>query len=429
MITKLKTMAAVVAALFAAAGLSSAVSVTYNVDMSVQTALGNFHPGVDTVQVSGTFCNWTTTNVMTVTADTNVYSLTFNDSADAVGAYENHKFIINPNGNSTGSALNWESISDRYFQVPAGGTNLATVYFNDVSNVPTTSVSITFQLNMSIAIQQGAFTMGADYVDAFGSFNNWATTGVLLTNVPGTSNYLGTFTTTALATNTVVNYKYAINGYGGTWEGNVGPGGAQNRSVTITNVTQTFPLDYWNNVTNANLSFVVGFQVSMAAEDAFGIFTPGTDSVFVNGDWDWSGYAMQLSQVGSSDLYTGAVTLAYSPGTTVNYKYTIDGGLIWENNGVGPGGAQNHLFTLNTDTNLPADYFNDYSNLGPVAISGSPGQTVLYWATGTNVNNRITLQSSTNLVSGWSNVANSSGQSSITNDFGSGPAYFRLIGP
>ncbi|MGA2247625.1 MAG: hypothetical protein ABSH48_21775, partial [Verrucomicrobiota bacterium] len=401
--TGIKTLAALAAAIFTVTGVASAVSVTYDVDLSVQTALGNFDPATDTVLVSGTFCDWTTTNVMTATADPNVYSLTFNDTADATGAYENHKFIIDSAG-----TLNWESIANRYFPVPAGATNLPVVFFNDLSNLPTSTISLTFQLDLQVAIQQGLFDPGSDYVDAFGSFNNWAETGILLTNVPGTSNYIGTFSTTSLVTNTVVNYKYAIDGYGGTWEGNVGAGGTANRSVTITNVNQTFPLDYWNNVTNANLSFTVGFEVNLGVEDAFGVFTPGSDTVFVNGDWNWSGSAMQLMPVGSSELYTGAVTLAYSQGTTINYKYTIDGGLIWENNGVGPGGAQNHQFILNR-TNLPMDYFNNYSNLGPLTISGPPGQIALYWAAGTNVNNLIWLQTATNLLGTWSDVPNSQG--------------------
>lgn len=428
--TNIHILAAALAGLFAGADLALAVPVTYNVDMSVQTALGNFHPGVDTVLVSGTFCNWTTTNVMTATvADTNVYTLAFNDTADAVGGYEDHKFVINPNGNSSGASLNWESIPNRYFQVPAVGTNLPTVFFNDLTSVPSTPVSITFQLDMQIAIQQGIFTMGSDYVDAFGSWNSWAATGVLLTNVAGTSNYVGTLTTTNLTLNSIVNYKYAINGSGGTWEGNVGSGGGANRSVTITNFVQTFPLDYWNNVTSANFSFAVGFGVDMTVENAFGVFTPGTDTVFVNGDWNWSGSAMQLAQVGASDLYTGAVTLAYSPGTTVNYKYTIDGGLIWENNGVGPGGAQNHQFVLNASTNLPADYFNNYSNLGPLTISNAGDQTILFWSTGTNANNTMRLQSAGSLPGTWSDIAITPGQSSVTNESGAGPAFFRLIWP
>jgi hypothetical protein len=427
--TGIKALATWAAVAFGAIGAAAAVPITYNVDMSVQTALGNFTPGVDTVLVSGTFCDWTTTNVLTVTADANIYSLTFADTTDGVGNYEDHKFIIDPGGDSTGSSLIWESTPNRFFPVPAGGTNLPTVFFDDFATVPTSTINLTFQLDLGVAIQQNLFDPGSDYVDVFGSFNNWAETGILLTNVPGTSNYIGTFSTTALATNTAVQYKYAIDGYSGTWEGNVGAGGAQNRSVTITNVNQTFPLDFWNNVTNANLSFTVAFEVNMGVEDAFGVFTPSTDTVYVNGDWNWSGSALQLVPVGSSDVYTGAVALAYSQGTVVNYKYTLDnGGLLWENNGVGPGGAQDHECVLN-NTNLPMDYFNNYYNLGPLTISGPAGQTVLSWASGTNANNRMWLQQATNLFSGWSDISGSAGLNSFTNDFGRGPVYFRITGP
>jgi len=417
------------AALAGTLAIASADPVVFNVNMSVQTALGNFNAGNgDTVRLLGLNGDWSTGVAMVPSvADTNIWTVT-NDLA--AGSWPNYKFVIAP---AAGSWI-WESPAsfgggNRYFQVPAGGTNLPVVYFSDVTNLPAYTVQITFQLDMEFAIQQGLFNMGSDYVDAFGSWNNWAATGVLLTNVPGTSNYVGTLTTTALTTNTVVSYKYAIDGYGGTWEGNVGPNGAQNRTFTLTNLNQVLPLAYWNNLTNLNSSFNVGFQVNLAVEDALGIFTPGSDTVFVNGDWNWSGSAVQLMPVGSSDVYTGAVTLALAPGTVVNYKYTIDGGLIWENNGVGPGGAQNHQFTLSTSTNLPLDYFNNYQNLGPVQISGAPGQTVVFWASGTNVNNRIRLQKATNLLSGWSDVPNTQGVNSVTNDFGPGPVFFRLTGP
>lgn len=418
----------ILAAVFGAHAVAPAVPVTYNVDMSVQAALGSFHPGVDTVLVSGTFCNWTTTNTMTATAtNADVFTLTFNDTADAVGDWEDHQFVINPNGSGTG--LIWENTGNRYFQMPSGGTNLPVVFFDNVTNVPSYPVSITFVLDMQIAAQQGLFTPGSDYVDVFGSFNNWATTGILLTNIPGTTNYSATFATTALTTNTTVSYKYAIDGYGGTWEGNVGTNGTSNRSFTLTSTNVDLPLDYWNNLTNANYSFTVGFQVDMRTEDALGNFTPGSDTVFVNGDWNWDGSAEQLLPVGNSDLYTGAVTLALAPGTTVNYKYTLDGGLVWENNGVGPGGAQNHQFVLNSNTNLPADFFNDYSNLGPLLISGQGGQTGLIWPSGTNAANRIQLQTSTNLSAGWSNVPGTQGLAAYTNNFGAGPIFFRLTGP
>jgi hypothetical protein len=411
--------------------------VVFNVNMSVQTALGNFHPGTDTVLLSGNFNNWATNNTMAVSADTNVYTLT-QDLAAA--SWPNYKFVINPNGNSTGTSLIWEVPAsfgggNRYFQVPAGGTNLPAVYFSDISNVPPAQVFITFQLNLAAPIIQGIFSPGSSYVDAFGSWNNWASTGVLLTNVPGTSNYVGTLISTNLSLGTLVDYKYAIDGSGGTWEGNVGTNGTQNRTFTVASTNQTLPLDYWNNITNAYASYPVTFQVDMIVETALGNFNPGNgDTIYVNGDWNWSGDALQLLLSANPYVYTGTVALAFSPGTVINYKYAMDEGIpanSWETNGVGPGAGNNRQFVLQSvATNLPVDYFNNLYNLGPLYISLSGGQPILSWPYGTNANNTIRLQSSTNLLNnGWSDVPNTQGVGAATNSSGSGILFFRLIGP
>jgi arabinogalactan endo-1,4-beta-galactosidase len=124
---------------------ASAIQVTYQVNMGVQIALGNIHPGTDTVFVSGTFSspNWeqtatdgSTSYLLTpVVGNTNLYTGTFN-IVNTLGSTEYHKFVINPGGNF--SALNWElpvstAGANRSFQVPAAATNLPVVYFNDQS--------------------------------------------------------------------------------------------------------------------------------------------------------------------------------------------------------------------------------------------------------------------------------------------------------
>jgi hypothetical protein len=408
--------------------------VTFQVNMSVQTAQGNFNAASgDTVLVAGNWDGWSTTNVMAVSGtNANVYQLTVDLAA---ASYPDYKFVIDPGGDSSGASLNWEAPAsfggnDRWFQVPAsGGTNLPVVYFSDASNAPAYQVQITFTVNMAAAISRGLLTIGSDYVDAFGSFNNWATSGVLLTNVPGTSNFVGAFTTTALGTNAVISYKYAIDGNGGTWEGNVGTNGGQNRTFTLVSTNQILSQDYWNNIINVAASYDVSFELDMTAETALGNFTPGSDTVYVNGDWNWSGSAAQLQQTADPYVYTGMVALALSPGTTVNYKYTLNGGLLWEGN-VGAGGSANRQFILqDVATNLPTDYFNNVSNLGPLYVSQSGSQTILNWPAGTNVNSSIRVQSSASLLGGWTDIANTQGQSSVTNTFGPGPVYFRLVGP
>jgi len=412
--------------LFGALLTAPAVPVTFRINLSVQTALGNFTAGNgDTVLVAGNWDGYATTNTLTVSDNPDIYTNTLDLAA---ASWPNYKFVINPYGTASGSGLKWESPTsfgggDRWFQVPAAGTNLPVVFFSDAADLPTYQVAITFQVDMSAAMVQGIFAIDSSTVNAFGSFDGWSTTGVVLTNVTGTSNYIGSFVTSALPTNSLVSYKYAINGYYGTWEGNVGAGGAQNRSFTLISTNELRPQEYWNNITNANVSYDVQFRVNMSVENALGNFTPGSDTVYVNGDWNWTGSALQLLQTEDLNVYTGTVALAYSPGSTINYKYAMNMGIpvnSWEANGVGPNGGNNRQFVLYAATNLPADFFN---NLRPTAT------TEVAWAYGTNVNNRIRLQTATNLLSGWTDVPGTQGQSGVTNDFGAGPVFFRLIGP
>ena len=131
---------AVIASIFITLAITaSANQVTYQVNMGVQRALGNFDPtDGDTVIVSGTFSttDWTTTSTLTASvADSNIYTGTFNNNV-ATGGTENHKFIINPGGNSSAGQLVWESGNNRFFQVTAGNQTLPVVYFDNVTNAP-----------------------------------------------------------------------------------------------------------------------------------------------------------------------------------------------------------------------------------------------------------------------------------------------------
>lgn len=113
--------------------------VTFQVDMGVQRALGNFNPASgDTVVVSGTFSqtDWTTTSTLAPSAaDTNTYEGTFNNNVPA-GQLESHKFVINPGGNSPAARLVWESGDNRSIQVTSANQTLPVVYFDNVTNAP-----------------------------------------------------------------------------------------------------------------------------------------------------------------------------------------------------------------------------------------------------------------------------------------------------
>jgi arabinogalactan endo-1,4-beta-galactosidase len=123
-----------------------AVQVTYQVDLSVQVALGNFRPGIDTIFVSGTFSspNWISSAsasayVLSPSAgNSNIYTGTFN-IINGTGTTEEHKFVINPNNSYNSSTLDWENVTgggNRTFLVASGNMTLPVVYFGDQSVIP-----------------------------------------------------------------------------------------------------------------------------------------------------------------------------------------------------------------------------------------------------------------------------------------------------
>jgi len=173
-------------ALLATVGLAStasAINVTYQVNMSVQEAIGKFNPGTDTVFVSGDLSNpdW----LQTATDGATNYTLTVNaENSDiyegtfaidiASGGWENHKFVIN-RGDTFGNNKWEDTIDNRYFQVPATDTNLPVVFFDDVDVVPPVR-NVTFQVDMSLQIALTNFNPATDFVNVAGSFNDWDTT-------------------------------------------------------------------------------------------------------------------------------------------------------------------------------------------------------------------------------------------------------------
>ncbi|MFO1478286.1 MAG: hypothetical protein U1F98_16760 [Verrucomicrobiota bacterium] len=432
------------AILLAATGFAaSAIHVTYQVDMSVQIALGNFNPLTDTVFISGDFSSpgWqssltdgSTNYILHASSNPSIYTNTFS-IVNAVGAWENHQFVINPGG-AFGN-LHWESsVGNRYFQVPATDLVLSTVYWNDVSSAGNvTATPVTFAVNMSVQTTLGNFNPDTDLVLVAGDFNWDANSAPTLTN-----NGANVWSTTLMITNTVGstnNYKFLFVPFVGstTWENDgVGDGGARNRGFVLTTTATNLGVVYFNNVTNANSLIVkpVTFTVDMTVEDALGNFTPGLDTVTVAGDVslnNWDASASTLSQdITYPDLYHGTFNVTNMVGTTVNYKFVVDAGagaLGWEANNVGPNGGQNRQFAMpNAASNLPSVYFNNINDIGSISISNSPGFVTLRWTPGT----RIRLQSASSLSGAWTDVPNTLGSNNATLGV-SGQSYFRSKGP
>ena len=80
------------ALLLSAAAASADTQLTFQVDMSAQLASGAFSPGVgDLVWAQGSFNGWGHLNLV-VSANTNIYTNSFDDTSDANGGVVSYKF-------------------------------------------------------------------------------------------------------------------------------------------------------------------------------------------------------------------------------------------------------------------------------------------------------------------------------------------------
>ena len=427
-----------------AAAFSGAMAntVTYQIDMSVQTTLGNFNPASDRVLVAGTFSNpnWIApaTTAFALTNDPGspgIYRNTF-ESDITVSNWEDHKFIIDVGGTAT--TLTWEAGGNRFFQVAATDEVLPVVFFNNVSNVNNiVTTQVTFRVNMGVQIALGNFIPpNGDVVYVAGDpLNNWtAGASVLAPNGTDTNIYEGTFNVTTTV-GTIVNHKFIMNTFvgGQQWEVNgVGPNGVQNRQFIFTNEATTLPVVYFNNITNATslVATQITFTVNLAERIARGAFDPGSGTVSVAGDAinNWSPITSYLTQNATNpSVWNGTFTITNSVGSAVNYKFVLNGGGTWENNGVGPNGANDRqLIFANVATVLPDVHFNNLGNLGSLTNTTPSGGLInVSWAGGP----LIRLQTNSSLTGVWVDVPGSQGVNAIDVDATGSPLYFRLIGP
>lgn len=430
--------------LFSAILVASAYLVTYQIDMSVQTALGNFNPGSDRVLVAGSFStpDWiapaTTAFVLTNDPGTpGLYKNTFNNDV-ATGGFENHKFIIDVGGTAT--TLNWEPLNNnnRFFQVTAGNQTLPVVFYNDVTNANTIVVTqVTFTVNMSVQNALNTFNPATDLVYVAGDVfnNNWAPGTQVLTNSQvNPALWQGTFNLTNTVGGTV-NYKFIMNTFasGLVWENNgVGPNNADNRQFTFTNQATVLPAVYFNNVTSSSslVTTQVTFKVNLAAQIARGTFDPNFGTVSVAGDIinNWNPLASPLAQtLTNASVWSGTFDVTNTVGAPVNYKFVLNGGGTWEANGVGPNNANDRQFNFtNVTTVLPDVYFDNLNNLGALTLSPiSAGQITVNWTAGPLVR----LQTNAPLTGAWGDVPGTLGANTATLNVGNLNTYFRLIGP
>src|SRR6185503_2436300 len=138
-------------------------------------------------------------------------------------------------------------------------------------------------------------------------------------------------------------------------------------------------------VTTLTASFLLGsglaasavsvtFRVNLEVQATLGNFIPGSHTIEVHGSFNGWGPGITLSASSANpNIYEGAIDISGSPGSVVQYKFVINksGTQVWENDGVGPAGAQNRALNLpDAPQVLAVVFFNNQATPpGVVAVT------------------------------------------------------------
>jgi hypothetical protein len=425
---------AIFCALFLTALTISAVPVTFQVNMGVQTNLGTFNPESHTVEVRGPNNEWGTgTTLSPDPANANIYRGTV-EVTGAQGSEVQYKFVINQAGTPV-----WENnvgpgaAQNRAFSLPQDALTLPVVYFNNQAAPPGT-VMVTFQVNMGVQTAIGNFDPAAHTAEVRGSFDNWGAGLMLAPSATDTNIYQGTATINGSA-GAPYEYKFVINQAGTlVYEGNVGSGGPfGNRTFTLASGSeQTLLVVYFNNLTNnPGAGISVTFQANMARAIALGLFDPATGVIDVRGPFNnWgtpSGFVLTNSPSNPS-IFMGTLSVSNAaPGSPVPHKFNMNG--TWET-------GNDRTFTLASSAQvLPPRFFDDLADLGRLSVSATvvfdAVELTVSWTGGPMVR----LQTKSSLTPGnWQDVPDTIGVGSKTFNFGAADPnarqmFFRLAGP
>ena len=222
-------------------GTSVSADVTFQVNMSVQIALGNFDPAAGTVYVAGEFNGWNSTGFELARSGSNpnlwVGTLKLTGAANSSVDY---KFVMN--GSTWEGNVGLNGAQNRALTLKSTAQTLPVVFFNNVATLPS-NIPITFQVNLGVQIAQGTFDPAGTVSVAGDVLNKWDPAASMLTQSTKDPNlWTGTFDVSS-SDGAVMLFKYVLNG--STWES------IDNRTYTVASTNaQTLPLLFFNNVDN-----------------------------------------------------------------------------------------------------------------------------------------------------------------------------------
>ncbi|MBU0692225.1 T9SS type A sorting domain-containing protein [bacterium] len=145
---------------------ASAAMVTFQVDMTVQEALGNFDAGTHQLVVRGTFNDWSG-NADMLTLNGAIYTYTRDIAAGDI----EYKFVI-----IGGASDVWENVANRTATVGTEALVLDVVFFDDINSAESADVEVNFRVDMEIQELTGNFDPEVDWVVVRGghpNLGNW----------------------------------------------------------------------------------------------------------------------------------------------------------------------------------------------------------------------------------------------------------------
>lgn len=256
------------------------VSVTFNVDMSVQIAKEVFNPAEHQISVRGSFNDWGETPMSDGDGD-KIYTVTV--SGIAANSNIEYKFYHSASGGV------WEDGDNKKVTLGTSDVTLDPVFFNGEGMPSGAAANVTFNVDMRLPVKQSAFIPGTDQVHLAGNFNDWNTTATEMLDSNGDTVYTVTIETTSA---NLLKYKYTHTGGGTTnWET------ISDRKYWVVDganeVTQ-----FWDDVDpNVQLADgAISFQVDVSVLEEIGLFNQAADSVQVRGAFNgWSSANVQKS--------------------------------------------------------------------------------------------------------------------------------------
>jgi hypothetical protein len=252
------------------------------------------------------------------------------------------------------------------------GSTFAAALLSAASLLPAHAVtSLTFSVDMATNIANSTFTPGTDTVYCQGTFNNWSPF-LQLFQRGSSSVFTNTADNTGEAGGPVTKYQF-VRRNGGTDTYETSADFNLRAAVLPTSGSLILPTPFFNDA-GAPVTANVKFSVDMSQQIALGIFTNGSSSVEVRGNFNgWTGGAtvltlnpsvLRTNQYGlvTANVYTNTVACTASTNAAMDYKYVITyGGFTgWDApSAVSSDNGGNRFFVNNVSKSLPVVDFSD----------------------------------------------------------------------